>query len=146
VQTDILNIKAVLESGYSVELPATGYSMFPTLRPGDMVIINPVRPGDLPETGNIVVFNTNSELVIHRLIETAEDNNGERIFITRGDCMKEKDIPLQISQIIGVAAKYKRSGNDHSIRAYIPGRYRYLYNRKLLWMYNKLKRAGLFSI
>jgi signal peptidase I len=138
-------ILSVLESGNSVELPATGFSMFPSLRPGDMVIVNPIKTGDLPESGNIVVFKTNNGLVMHRLVETAEDNRGEQIFITRGDCMKENDNPLHFKQIIGVAAKYKRSGKDNAVRALIPGRYRYIYNRKLLWLFNKLKRAGLFS-
>ena len=138
-------ILSVLESGNSVELQATGCSMFPSLRHGDMVIINPIKTGDLPESGNIVVFKTNNGLVMHRMVKSAADNNGEQIIITRGDCQKENDIPVQLKQIIGVAVKYKRSGKDNAIRTYIPGRYRYHYNRKLFWLFNKLKRAGLLS-
>jgi signal peptidase I len=49
-------LKSVLESGLSVELPATGYSMFPTLRPGDRVVVRPLSKGELPERGSVVVY------------------------------------------------------------------------------------------
>ena len=47
----IETVKAVLESGNSVELSAAGYSMFPTLRPGDRVIVKPLAKGEIPVGG-----------------------------------------------------------------------------------------------
>lgn len=52
----IATLIAVLKSGRSVVLPATGYSMFPTLRPGDRVTVKPLTKGALPEPGVVVVY------------------------------------------------------------------------------------------
>ncbi len=53
--TGIDVVLLVLESGHSVELTATGYSMFPTLRPGDTVIVSPLSEATLPEPGCVIV-------------------------------------------------------------------------------------------
>lgn len=49
-------VLSVLESGHSVELSATGYSMFPTFRPRDRVVVKPLFKGELPVRGSVVVF------------------------------------------------------------------------------------------
>lgn len=56
--TDTIGIDvvlSVLESGHSVELPATGYSMYPSLKPGDRMVVNPLPVGALPMKGSVVV-------------------------------------------------------------------------------------------
>jgi len=149
-------IMAVLESGHSVELPATGYSMFPTLKPGDSVVVRPLAKEELPMLGNVVVClvdgarvqgcngvtiqTDNKSLVMHRLIEITEGNDGESLFITRGDSVKEPDKPWAQQQLLGLAKSYKRGKKDHSIKTFTPGAWRYLYNHRLLWMYNKIMR------
>jgi signal peptidase I len=55
IDSNVGIVIAVLESGNSVELKATGYSMFPTLRPGDRVVVKPLVKGELPVPGNVVV-------------------------------------------------------------------------------------------
>jgi hypothetical protein len=52
---DIEVVKAVLMSGNSVELPATGYSMFPTLKPGDLVMVKPVAKNERQQKGAVIV-------------------------------------------------------------------------------------------
>lgn len=155
-------VMAVLESGHSVELPATGFSMFPTLRPGDRVIVKPLAKGELPLTGSVVVCvdngataqrrngatvqrhnditpeRHNSSLVMHRLVEIISDDSGKLLYITRGDSVKEPDKPWPQQQLIGVAKSYKRGRKEHSIKAFIPGACRYLFNHRLLWMFNKI--------
>jgi signal peptidase I len=132
-------IKAVLESGNSVELNATGYSMFPTLRPGDRVIVKPFTKGELPKPGSVVVYRDNNALVIHRLIEV-QNNNGEHVFITRGDSRQESDKPWTIQRLLGEAVSYKHAKMDHFVKTFIPGGWRYKYNRRILWVYFKTKR------
>ncbi len=46
----------ILAQGHSVELPAKGLSMFPTFRPGDKVVVRPVRKDEMPEKGEVVVY------------------------------------------------------------------------------------------
>jgi hypothetical protein len=48
-------ILSILESGHSVELPATGYSMFPTFLPGDEVVVRPLTNTEYPKPGSVVV-------------------------------------------------------------------------------------------
>jgi signal peptidase I len=155
---------AVLESGHSVELPATGYSMFPTLRPGDRVVVKPLAKGELPLTGSVMVCmdngakaqrrkgatvqrhnditpeQHNSMLVMHRLIKIIVGNDGEPMFITRGDSGIEKDKPWLLQQLAGIALTYTRDDKEHFIGSYIPGVCRYKYNQRLLWLHNLIKR------
>jgi signal peptidase I len=132
-------IKTVLESGHSVELPATGYSMFPTLRPGDSVVVKPIPAGEFPKPGSVVIYIENKVLVMHRLIAIIDRNDGEPLFITRGDSGIEQDKPWPQQQLLGVAVIYKRAEKGHSVKSFVPGVWRYEYNRRLLWLYNWIK-------
>jgi signal peptidase I len=67
---------SVLESGNSVELKATGYSMFPTLRPGDSVVVKPLAKGELPVPGNVVVCIRNGLKAQRSNGVTEERHNG----------------------------------------------------------------------
>jgi signal peptidase I len=136
-------IKAVLESGNSVELPASGYSMFPTLRPGDKVVVKPVTSGELPKPGDVVVYKKNIVFVMHRLIEIIEGNDGAPSFISRGDLGIGQDEPWYKQQFMGIAISYKRGEKENTIRSYIPGVWRYRLNRRLLWIYNRRQAPGV---
>jgi signal peptidase I len=157
--TGIDVVLVVLESGHSVELPATGYSMFPTLRPGDRVVVRPLSEGELPERGSVVVFidkgvtaqghngitaqgselraqgrEYNNILVMHRLVEIKNDDSGNLMYITRGDSMMEPDKPWPQEQIVGVAVSSSRGKKEHLIKCFVPESWRYKYNRRLLWI------------
>ena len=152
----IETLRAILESGNSVELAATGYSMFPTLRQGDRVVIKPLTKGELPGRGTIIVCidsgiteerhnditneRHNSILVMHRLVETKDGDSGNTLLITRGDSGMENDKPCPQQQFLGVAVSYKRVEKEHLVKTFIPGEWRYKYNRRLLWIFNKINR------
>lgn len=152
-------IKAVLESGHSVELPATGYSMFPTLRPGDKVIVKPLTKGKLPEKGSVVVFvdygitaqqlngamdqGNNGALVLHRLIGMTSEDHNNPLLITRGDSMAETDKLWPLQNLLGVAESFKRGIREHPVKTFVPGILRYKLNLRLLWLFYKLKRVRL---
>jgi signal peptidase I len=136
-------IKAVLESGNSVELPAEGYSMFPTFIPGNRVVIKPVPGGTLPQPGNVVVFQKSGVLVMHRLIRIALDDNGNPLFITRGDSGIEPDKPVTRQQLIGIAVTGKGTKKEYPIRSFLPPAWKYILNRRLLSVYIIIRRLGL---
>jgi signal peptidase I len=46
----------LLKQGKSVIHVAEGYSMFPTLKPGDKILIRPLIDGEIPELGRVVVI------------------------------------------------------------------------------------------
>ena len=136
INREIGIIKAVLESGHSVELPAEGYSMFPTVRPGDKVIVKPLTKGYFPKKGIVVVYVENSGLVMHRLVEIIGGDSGYVQFITRGDSMSEHDNPWPQQKLLGVANSYKRGNREFPVKTFVPGIWRYKFNRRLLWLYN----------
>jgi signal peptidase I len=133
-------IIAILESGNSVVLPATGYSMFPTLRPGDRVLVKPVIKGEMPEPGTIVVFRDNGQLIIHRLIKILQNEEGNDSFEARGDSRSMNDKILQVEQLIGKAVSFKRGDKEYDIRSIFPGTIQNKYNRFILWFFFKLNK------
>ena len=142
LKIDIGLIKEVLESGNSVELPANGYSMFPTLRPGDRVIVKPFGKGELPNPGRVVVYYDKGVLVMHRLVEIKNDDSDNSLLITRGDSARETDKPWRQEQLLGSAISYKRRRKEHLIKAFAPGVWRYLFNHRMLWVYIKMRVSG----
>jgi signal peptidase I len=137
-------IIAILESGNSVVLPATGYSMFPTLRPGDRVLVKPVIKGEMPQPGSIIVFRENGQLVIHRLLKITPWGTGCIKLVTRGDSRPENDKILLAEQFMGVAVSYKRKGKEHYLKSTIPLAFQYEFNRYALWVFFKMKKLQHF--
>jgi signal peptidase I len=145
----ILTLRAILNSGNSVELTAIGYSMFPTFRQGDRVVVRPLKKDELPLPGNVLVCLKETQstlqtesgvLVLHRLRQIKNDPTGKLTLITRGDSLPGNDAPWELHQLIGIAVKYKRSGKEFDADIFIPGNLHYLYNASALWLLNKLTR------
>jgi hypothetical protein len=142
---DISIILAVLESGNSIELPSSGYSMFPALKPGYRVIVEPLPAGVLPEPGTVVVYKDNDVLRMHRLEKITVDDNGNLQFISRGDSRLDNDKPWTREQFLGVAVKYKDTDRLKSIKVYVPQPWRIKFNYCLVWVVGKMK-SGIKKI
>jgi hypothetical protein len=137
---DIGIVTAILESGNCVELPANGYSMFPTLKPGYNVIVKPLPEGVLPEPGSVVIYKDNGIMVMHRLLEITVGDNGHLQFKTRGDSRMAPDKPSTQKQFLGIAVRYKGVKGEHPVRIFVPAAWRYNYNYLLLWVYSMIKK------
>lgn len=134
-------ILSILRSGHSVELPASGYSMFPVLRPGDIVTVNPIPDVSFFEPGIVVVFRKENNLIMHRLVKLTESRRGEITIETQGDSLIKKDQPVSIENYYGIAISFKRNGKEHRIRKVIPSVSRYRFNHSLLWFAGKVKKV-----
>lgn len=78
---------------------ATG-SMEKTLMVGDVAILKKCSPKDI-EVGDIIQYQKGSVTIIHRVISKYYEN-GEELFITKGDNNKDSDKdPVSGSQILG---------------------------------------------
>ena len=78
--------------GYGVSVVLSG-SMEPVLSVNDVVLIH---HSDTYEEGDVVVYQTGNELIIHRIIEKNED------FIqTKGDANNAADTPVNIKAVKG---------------------------------------------
>lgn len=80
--------------GYGAAVVLSG-SMEPTYSAGDLLI---VKKTDHYQTGDIVVYQTGRNLVVHRII----DMNGETV-TTQGDANNAPDEPFTVSQIKGIS-------------------------------------------
>lgn len=88
--------------GTGIAVVLTG-SMEPTLRVNDVII---VREKDSYQPGDIVVYQSGYELIVHRVIST----DGQTL-ITQGDANNAADPPVDISQVKGaVAVRIPKAG------------------------------------
>ncbi len=75
-------------------------SMKPTMDVGDVAIILDA-PADSVQTGDIIQFWRDGEMVIHRVVEVSDEGTG-RLFVTKGDANREPDAaPVYPSQVKG---------------------------------------------
>ena len=92
----LANDRLPMPLGFGMAVVVSG-SMEPELSINDLVI---VCPQDSYEVGDVVVFQTDSSLVIHRIIEKLDDNT----VITQGDANNTPDAPISIDTIKGKMA------------------------------------------
>jgi signal peptidase I len=97
---------SLLEEGISVKVRADGYSMYPTIRPGSYIHIEPLNDNKMPATGEIVAWKRDSGFVVHRLVRIVKKEN-EIWFVTRGDSCTHDDMPVQ-----ALAGKVVRIENE----------------------------------
>jgi signal peptidase I len=102
-------------SGAHHWLPVSGQSMWPFLNDGDRVLVawgrDNLRPGDL------LVYQVNGRLVIHRLIEIRQTPTARR-FITCGDNVRRADPPVYAPQIVGPVVAAERGERIFHLRRF----------------------------
>lgn len=136
----------LLQSGHLVELPANGYSMYPTLKPGDKIIVRSLSDNEELKSGNIVVYKDRGGLVMHRLIRTYVADDARIFVVTRGDSRSKSDLPFPQKNILGVAVSYIRRTKRHKLSSHVPMHFQYLYNMGLFWTFHKIRRfISLFA-
>jgi signal peptidase I len=135
---------SLLAEGTTLRVKTDGYSMYPFIRPGAIILIEALKEESVPEPGEIIAWKRESGFVVHRLIRIVKSGN-EIKYITRGDSCSFEDQPVSKEQIAGkvvsvetATGKIKASGNE-LIRKPV-----YLYNRFLVWMSMKFRRLVSF--
>ena len=96
----------LLDKGTSIRISASGYSMYPAIKPGNTIIIRQV-PIDKLKCGMIIAWKRENDLVVHRLV-LAYESDEKKYYITRGDSCRSSDKPVTPDMIAGrVEAIYK---------------------------------------
>jgi len=99
--------KEIYSKGGALYFRIRGSSMYPFIRDGDILAIQPVEITDL-KLGDIVAFQSTSQnLVAHRLIQK-QFQKGDIFLRTRGDAAWELDDYISKKQIVGRVFKIKR--------------------------------------
>lgn len=91
---------SLLEEGKIIRVRADGFSMFPSVKPGSVVSIQPAKGDVSPVPGEIVAWKRESGLVVHRLVRIVI-NAGNISYITRGDSCANEDQAVGADQLVG---------------------------------------------
>jgi len=101
----------LLSQGATVRFRPSGRSMYPSIREGEIITVEPVEASDV-KLGDIVLYRSERGLIAHRVIEIA--SRDARVFRVRGDASLSCDQPVAAHQILGRVVGVKRNG--HSIQ------------------------------
>jgi len=101
---------AILDEERSVTVTTGGYSMWPAIRPGDRVVIEPLK-GSMPSAGDIVALRRDGGFVVHRVYKVITAD-GRQLFCTRGDAVVSRDEPSDAGMIAGIVTAIIRSGRS----------------------------------
>jgi len=130
----------LLDRGTSIRITASGYSMYPAIKPGNTIIIKPMPPDEL-KCGMIIAWKRENDLVVHRLV-LAYESDEKRYYITRGDSCRSSDKPVTLDMIAGrVEAIYKGHRLVRPVKIHPISERRYRLNRVITIMlgyFNKL--------
>jgi phage repressor protein C with HTH and peptisase S24 domain len=93
-------IEAVLESGHRARFTATGDSMYPFIRSGEQLEVEPVDESEL-RRGDVVLARLGRGLTAHRVVRI-ERRDGRVVSITtRGDNCHSDDDSFSPDQLVG---------------------------------------------
>jgi len=98
----------VLRASGRLRLRVTGWSMVPTILPGDTLLIEPASCERVGK-GDIVLFRRDRRLFVHR-VSGKSGNTGDLQILTQGDGMRRPDPPVSAAQLLGKVAFVVRDG------------------------------------
>lgn len=101
--TDLLVGDDLAWVGLAFTLRVTGWSMFPTLRQGDVLRL---LPANAAEPGDLVLFRHDRRLVCHRVISAMSED----VVRTRGDAARGDGELVQRKDLVGKVAEIVRGG------------------------------------
>lgn len=86
-------LRSLLKDGISVRFRASGSSMYPAIKDGDLLQVDPLKG---PHRGDVVMANSEEGLRVHRVV-----NSGGTA--TRGDCCFDHDSTAGFIGIVSLA-------------------------------------------
>jgi hypothetical protein len=98
----------VLRSSGTLRLGVTGWSMLPTVWPGDTLVIERVGSEGVSED-DIVLFGRHRRLFAHRVV-AKRGNSNDQVIHTQGDGMFRPDEPMRDSELLGRVSSILRNG------------------------------------
>ena len=99
----------ILRTSGSLRFAARGYSMLPSLWPGDVLTVQ-AMPGESLEPGDIVLYEREARLYAHRMLRRTTSANGESM-VVRGDSMPRADRPVLAQEVLGKVKLVERDGH-----------------------------------
>jgi signal peptidase I len=125
----------LLTEGKTIRIKAHGYSMFPSIRPGSLILIEPLNVKGIPHEGEIIAIRRETGLIVHRLSKIL-CKDGVTYYIARGDSNAYADKPVKIDKIAGRIVRAESTGENP-----VPADIRINKNPK--YFINRLRVIGL---
>lgn len=125
----------LLSEGKTIRIKAHGYSMYPCIKPGSLLVIEPINIKGFPVPGEIIAIQRESGLIVHRLSKIVYDNR-KTAYVARGDSNASADNPVKIDKIVGRVVGAETTG-ENPVRADIR------INTKPNYFINRLRVIGL---
>jgi len=97
----------VLRSSGSLRVRVTGWSMLPTIWPGDTLVIEPATSSGVVE-GDIVLFDSGRRFVAHRVVSSGAVPGDAKVQ-TQGDAVPRPDAPVS-GNLLGKVSYVVRNG------------------------------------
>lgn len=105
--------KEIIGQGRSVQIVASGYSMFPFLRKGDLLTVEPVSMETI-KRGDIMVFEMREKWIAHRVIKIRNKHEGLE-FLLRGDTRLAFDPLVNKENFVGAVTKFHRLNHQKKL-------------------------------
>src|SRR2546428_8401369 len=96
---DLLEISDLLIRRQTFRFRVASWSMYPMLRKGDRLTVEPVSATSL-QVGDVILYHNCGQLICHRVVALDTAGAGIRI-ITKGDAAVACDAPLLPDQVLG---------------------------------------------
>jgi len=101
----------LLSEGKTIRIKAHGYSMYPSIKPGSLILIEPLNIKGMPRPGEVIAIKREAGLIVHRLSEIIKQN-GVTLYIARGDSNAYPDKPIKIDKIAGRVVRSEGTGEN----------------------------------
>lgn len=101
----------LLAEGKTIRIKAHGFSMYPCIKPGSLLLIEPINIKGFPRPGEIIAIKRETGLIVHRL-SGIETKNGINLYIARGDSNAYPDNPVKIDKIAGRIVRAETTGEN----------------------------------
>ncbi|HXX54055.1 MAG TPA: signal peptidase I [Thermodesulfovibrionales bacterium] len=102
----------IINSGLSLRVKATGGSMIPFLKSGEILTIRKASPASLKK-GDLLFFrSSNGHCLLHRIIMIKQTQKSFLIQ-TKGDGLIEPDEPVPDTRIVGKVHRIERNSSMH---------------------------------
>ena len=101
----------LLSEGKTIRIKAHGYSMYPSIKPGSLILIEPLNIKGMPRPGEVIAVKREAGLIVHRLSGII-NQNGVTLYIARGDSNAYPDKPVKIDKIAGRVVRSEGTGEN----------------------------------
>ncbi len=99
----------LLRDGYPIRFRASGQSMKPTIKDGEIIIIEPVNAENI-NRGDIILCRMERGVIAHRVMAIEHEGSKQPRFILRGDSATSDDQAIAASDILGRVVGVERGG------------------------------------